>query len=574
MLLVAAALFGLIWQPSHLHASRVGEASNPSPVAAIDDPEAWDPGSSGDETDLYKPYFDCDLEPPTQIAMDVHAAQAAMEQTPHPVDATFTESQLSIWRRIEGDLGKPLVAARPRRCPEELALPHPAEDPSFFPSPRFRGPLLGFAFTTRANGTGYYREPSLTASVPESSREVLLLAPRVGPPAEDLYCMPRGRRRARHRRHPDGRRLRRRRRAPRGEEPFLDRPPEDALLADAEWRARGFWAIDTANPNAWEAAKTVVISRTSADVTLLQEHRVVLQNGDGTAMSRAARRLGWNLQAASAKAGAATLASAGTAVAARRGIGIAAHDDLVADGYQYRLHFAWVGAVMRGGLHCGSIYLRDSEGLSPSNLAILGAATAAICALRGPWILGGDWNMTPATLIASNWLSTVDGVIVAPELPTCNSSVYDFFVISKSLVHAVAGGQRIEDAGLHPHWPVRLLLRGDARRYLVRRLVRPQLIPAVLPHGPLHLPRPVFPDGVVATSAGVEAATLQWLAAARTEWKALLGTLKDFEAPRFKWAPAQSPRADAVPASSLAAAAWRTLAARCDECAALLPLPS
>ena len=38
----------------------------------------------------------------------------------------------------------------------------------------------------------------------------------------------------------------------------------------------------------------------------------------------------------------------------------------------------------------------------------------------------GDWNMPPQDLVASGWPLLVDGVVVAPSLPTCNGSVYDY----------------------------------------------------------------------------------------------------------------------------------------------------
>ena len=41
------------------------------------------------------------------------------------------------------------------------------------------------------------------------------------------------------------------------------------------------------------------------------------------------------------------------------------------------------------------------------------------------------------------------------------------------LAPAVLGVQRLHDGGMNPHWPVRLLLRSDAQRHVVRRLVRP-----------------------------------------------------------------------------------------------------
>ena len=95
---------------------------------------------------------------------------------------------------------------------------------------------------------------------------------------------------------------------------------------------------------------------------------------------------------------------------------------------------------------------------------------AAIClrALKGPWIAGGDWNLEPHMLVAVNWLSMVGGVVHAPDQPTCRSHVYDFCVVHKEIspavVPAVVGIQRLEDAGLFPHFPSRLLVKGNAPR--------------------------------------------------------------------------------------------------------------
>ena len=115
-------------------------------------------------------------------------------------------------------------------------------------------------------------------------------------------------------------------------------------------------------------------------------------------------------------------------MAVRVGYGIAPHA-VVREGFGHRLHFSWASVVCRGGIHLGSIYLRDSEGITEENLLILQEAAVAIKQLRGPWVLGGDWNLTPDTLRATNWLSLVGGVVVAPMAPTCNGSVYDCFVV-------------------------------------------------------------------------------------------------------------------------------------------------
>ena len=185
-----------------------------------------------------------------------------------------------------------------------------------------------------------------------------------------------------------------------------------------------------------------------------------------------------------------------------------------------------------------------------------------------------DWNLEPAVLIASGWVDLVDGVVITPQLPTCHAHVYDYFVISKNLAHAVAGIQRIDDAGLFPHWPSRLLIRGDARRHLVRQLVRPDLVPGVLPAGPLPRPRLLFPHGIDASADAINIATAEWHSAAREEWRSLIGDLHPFCAPRFRWAPAAGPRADSVPDASLIGADCRQLAMRIEECGGALPAPT
>ena len=132
--------------------------------------------------------------------------------------------------------------------------------------------------------------------------------------------------------------------------------------------------------------------------------------------------------------------------------------------------------------------------------------------------------MVPEMLRTTNWLNVVGGVVVAPAAPTCNGSTYDFFVVAAGLECAVAGVQRLDDAGHEPHWPARLLLRGGARRHMVRRLVRPRFVPGCLPVGPLPEPPVVDASEDVSQLAGdIGAATAAWYIMARAEWSSLLG---------------------------------------------------
>ena len=72
-----------------------------------------------------------------------------------------------------------------------------------------------------------------------------------------------------------------------------------------------------------------------------------------------------------------------------------------------------------------SIWLKDSEGLSEYNLRLLAVLISVVSEFRRPWVLGGDWNMSPEQLTTSGALEILGGTVVAPELPTCNGKIYD-----------------------------------------------------------------------------------------------------------------------------------------------------
>ena len=85
--------------------------------------------------------------------------------------------------------------------------------------------------------------------------------------------------------------------------------------------------------------------------------------------------------------------SGGNAILARAGTGITPVGEIIIrDDLQHRLKASWVGGICKGGICMLSIYFKDGEGLSETNLFILEQAAICIMALRGPWIVGGDWN--------------------------------------------------------------------------------------------------------------------------------------------------------------------------------------
>ena len=119
------------------------------------------------------------------------------------------------------------------------------------------------------------------------------------------------------------------------------------------------------------------------------------------------------------------------------------------------------------------------------NLDLLDSMAFTLSGLVGPWILGGDWNCTPAELEATEWVKKVGGIVHAPQAATCNGKVYDFSVVAAAVSQNVQGTYLIGDAGLTPHSPSRLFFRGSPRKVMARQLKAQASLPAVLPHAPL-----------------------------------------------------------------------------------------
>ena len=216
-----------------------------------------------------------------------------------------------------------------------------------------------------------------------------------------------------------------------------------------------------------------------------------------------------------------------------------------------------------------SIYLLDSVGMNPSNILVCEQAALVLRSVRGPWICSGDWNLEPDVLAASGFLKLVDGVVFAASLPTCGQKSYDSFVVSKSIAHAVVGAQRIEGVGIEPHYPARLLIRGDARRFATRKLVRPARVPPVLPHGPQtrppdyesvhqnleHVPTRLQDGGPdIEVQSFLDKAMRAWYQSARTEFSTI--SSEDLS-PRFVVTCAAKATASQWSGTTAVSSSWR-----------------
>jgi len=517
------------------------------------------------ETDLTMPALEEDLAPDgTAEIEDPDDSDSNDEEEGQLLNFLDTPS----WRKAEAGCSLPPPVARAKAQPPSPPSIRIAPGVPAVPSSFFAGQAPGYVYTTRDGVPGYYKD--LQPAV--MTRQIIhldVLVPR-SLTAVDLEppqpCA--------HRRDPSGRRCRRGRGAPASEEAAAKIPAIATGLTtweDLDWRKAGLWALDTCNPSSMTSAEKFVLPRSSADFISLQEtKRLGAAGSEGVARSAAAA--GWNCSATPALRCDSDFASGGVAVAARSGIGVRAPDHIgVSSAIQHRIHVAKISALLKGGFFSLSVYLQDGVGLSELNLSLLQEVACVAKSLNGPWVLAGDFNLEPSVLAASGFLQLAGGHIVAPKHATCHNSVYDYFVVSDAFLPCVRGIARIDNSGLHPHFPVRLFLAGDGRRHLQRCLARPSVVPGALPAGPLPDPTPFkLVRPAAANEDELNCAAEAWRGLARREWASLLSEDADDRLPRFVWQPIAGRPAPSHLGSTPVSEYWREFAARVTEAAALL----
>ena len=135
--------------------------------------------------------------------------------------------------------------------------------------------------------------------------------------------------------------------------------------------------------------------------------------------------------------------------------------------------------------------------------------------------------------------------------------------------HSVAGIQRVVDGGFQPHHPTRLLLRGDARRKLVRQICRPTRVNGILPHGPSNL-APKY--DAVTPCVDANLAIEKWYEHARAELHGLDASAKPnkIQAAKFKWAAAVGEKAEKTAGPGWKACTWRIAARAANDVSHLM----
>ena len=480
-------------------------------------------------------------------------------------DYGLSQEQLRHWRDAEKQAGVRLRAAQPPRnkgaaqhLTDEWTQAFAAGD-WFVPAKRFHEKMEGYAFAKGEHGLGYYRQTCSDVLTP-------------GTPAANL---------------PNGetsvtselRITRRRKRKKQSRQRIANRSgpvqffPPVTGIADAQWRQSGLWAIDTANTNCLNTAEDKVLGRSSADIVLLQETKVNEKQAAEAAKQRL-MNLGWRAHLGLATTTNAGAPSSGTAVLNRRANGLAPVEEELAGGEQsHRIAAAWVDGVLKGGILCISVYLKDGVGLNDSNTKVLDEVLVTAKAAGLPFIIAGDWNVQPEDLERAGWLETLKAVAICPQQPTCNDNRYDFFVVDNTIRHIVTAVQIIDDGGMKPHKPVRLLLAGNGRRYAVNKLKRPVKVPGCLPQGPAMTP-PSYSEVLSAASdeQALTAALSKWYQLARSEFAHLMGKDAAHRPTTFAWEPAAGTHTAAWAGQAKRGRLWRISARRAQETAAKLKI--
>ena len=116
---------------------------------------------------------------------------------------------------------------------------------------------------------------------------------------------------------------------------------------------------------------------------------------------------------------------------------------------------------------------------------------------------------------------------------------------------------RLENGGFSPHSAVRLFLSGAARHKAVRRLIKPRMIKADLPSGPLPRcsnefdPETPLADGFTS-----------WYTRARAALLSLFGEIATSQQHAFRWESSTGKLAKKHPGASAASAILRTMVNR------------
>ena len=231
----------------------------------------------------------------------------------------------------------------------------------------------------------------------------------------------------------------------------------------------------------------------AADAALWQEHNYTeALSSDVHARLQAVGRRAFLAPAICGKAGATTSGGVGVVTAAHVGHGAPALlDKSILDAG--RLVVRHLRGMIPGGIMCGSIYapvLRSVEGRAAHD-ALLLKLSRYLANVNRRFIVGGDWNCTPADLCDSSIPARLQATVVFGKDATCFSRtqsglvsrVLDHFLVSDCLFPLVQAVD-VWDVCIKPHLAVMLEIRGFAVLEKVRAPLGAPPLPVERPFGP------------------------------------------------------------------------------------------
>ena len=178
--------------------------------------------------------------------------------------------------------------------------------------------------------------------------------------------------------------------------------------------------------------------------------------------------MGWTLIGEPASSGEGSATRGGTAIAVKK-----------CRGAWSKCHFQLDGAGFHSvGIRCSGVelliavvYLRPSEGMhSRTNAAVLGELLALLRQCPGPWVLGGDFNLTEDEIQSTQLVQTMRGRLLPAAGPTTNhGSILDHIVVSRHL-EASASLATSWEVPWRPHCALLLTLTAAGRGPNVWRL--------------------------------------------------------------------------------------------------------
>jgi hypothetical protein len=143
-----------------------------------------------------------------------------------------------------------------------------------------------------------------------------------------------------------------------------------------------------------------------------------------------------------------------------------------------------------------SLYLKDGEGISPTNLLRLGQVHGLVQAFKVPWIILGDFNMGPGTLDQGGFLDLIGGTVsLADEgASTCTAgtgSLIDFAIVRKDIADSVLLTQDLT-APWSPHVGIMASVKMEAWRKKIWKWDHPKHLPSGKASGPRN--QPIYGD--------------------------------------------------------------------------------